>query len=133
MIGRGVKKQFREKLLEKRDRARRDAERGMRMLLSGEGRQLIGAGLEEGDLAVYYQTENMSCRNFENLRLMIHGIDRALERLDDGTYGMCEDCNNEIGSERLRILPFAIYCTECQESREKQKVNGAVCTRTTKK
>ncbi len=42
-------------------------------------------------------------------------IDLALERLKEGTYGICEDCGEEISIGRLKALPFATRCTRCQE------------------
>ncbi len=40
-------------------------------------------------------------------------IDRALNRLAEGTYGICLSCNSKISSERLDILPFTSTCIEC--------------------
>lgn len=45
-------------------------------------------------------------------------IDAALERIDDGDYGMCEDCENDIPVLRLRALPFARLCLDCAAARE---------------
>jgi DnaK suppressor protein len=45
-------------------------------------------------------------------------LDEALRRLDDGTYGMCEDCETPISPARLRALPFARRCVACQEQFE---------------
>ena len=45
-------------------------------------------------------------------------LDTALRRLDDGEYGLCEDCGAEIGSGRLRALPFAKRCLSCQHQVE---------------
>ena len=45
-------------------------------------------------------------------------IDAALEKLQEGTYGICEDCGGKINEERLKVLPFAIYCKDCQEKIE---------------
>jgi len=45
-------------------------------------------------------------------------INEALSRLDEGTYGYCSDCGGEISEQRLRALPFAVRCKECEESRE---------------
>ena len=42
----------------------------------------------------------------------------ALRRLDDGTFGVCASCGDEISEARLRALPFAVRCTECEERRE---------------
>jgi RNA polymerase-binding transcription factor len=45
-------------------------------------------------------------------------IDQAILRLEEGTYGRCEECDAEIPAARLRALPFAALCRECQEEAE---------------
>jgi DnaK suppressor protein len=45
-------------------------------------------------------------------------INDALGRLEEGTYGYCSDCGGEISEPRLRALPFAVRCKECEEARE---------------
>ena len=45
-------------------------------------------------------------------------IDQAIQRLEDGTYGRCEECEREIPEARLRALPFATLCRDCQEQAE---------------
>lgn len=45
-------------------------------------------------------------------------LDTALRRLDDGEYGLCEDCGTAIGAGRLRALPFAKRCLACQHQAE---------------
>jgi len=47
-------------------------------------------------------------------------IDEALERIDDGTYGICEECGKRIDSNRLKIMPFARLCVPCKSDIEKQ-------------
>lgn len=45
-------------------------------------------------------------------------LDTALRRLDEGEYGLCEDCGAQIGAGRLRALPFAKRCLACQHQAE---------------
>ncbi len=45
-------------------------------------------------------------------------IDYALARIDNGTYGICEECEKPINPERLRALPFASLCISCKRSQE---------------
>jgi DnaK suppressor protein len=45
-------------------------------------------------------------------------IEDALTRLDEGTYGNCFECGDEISERRLRALPFAVRCKDCEEARE---------------
>jgi len=46
------------------------------------------------------------------------GIDEALRRLEEGAYGLCAECGAEIPEARLKALPFATRCRNCQEQRE---------------
>ena len=48
----------------------------------------------------------------------LNKVNDALARLDQGNYGNCFDCGDEIGEKRLRALPFAVRCKECEEARE---------------
>jgi DnaK suppressor protein len=45
-------------------------------------------------------------------------IDQAIQRLEQGNYGRCEECEQEIAAARLRALPFAVLCRDCQEASE---------------
>lgn len=45
-------------------------------------------------------------------------IDEALARLEEGTFGYCFECGEEIAEQRLRALPFAVRCKDCEEARE---------------
>jgi DnaK suppressor protein len=45
-------------------------------------------------------------------------IDEALARLEKGTFGLCTECGEEISERRLRALPFALRCKDCEEARE---------------
>jgi DnaK suppressor protein len=45
-------------------------------------------------------------------------VNEALRRLDEGTYGNCFECGDEISEARLRALPFAVRCKDCEEERE---------------
>jgi DnaK suppressor protein len=45
-------------------------------------------------------------------------IDDALDSLEEGSYGVCAECGNEISEKRLQALPFARLCVECKSKRE---------------
>jgi DnaK suppressor protein len=45
-------------------------------------------------------------------------IDAAILRLEQGSYGRCQECDQEIAAARLRALPFAVLCRDCQEQAE---------------
>ena len=48
----------------------------------------------------------------------LNRIDEALHRLEEATYGYCFECGEEISEKRLRALPFAVRCKDCEEARE---------------
>jgi len=48
-------------------------------------------------------------------------IDDAIERIDENTYGLCEECGVKIPKGRLKVMPFAKYCVECQEKLERDE------------
>jgi DnaK suppressor protein len=48
----------------------------------------------------------------------LNKIEEALRRLDEGTFGYCFECGEEISERRLRALPFALRCKDCEEARE---------------
>jgi len=48
----------------------------------------------------------------------LNKVNDALARLERGDYGFCYECGEEIGEKRLRALPFAVRCKDCEEARE---------------
>jgi DnaK suppressor protein len=48
------------------------------------------------------------------LRAELHDVERALGKLDAGTYGVCERCGNAIGEDRLEAIPWATLCIACK-------------------
>jgi DnaK suppressor protein len=63
----------------------------------------------EGDLAL---------RIAESETVEASEIERAIEKIDTGTYGQCEMCNAQIGADRLKFLPYVTLCIKCQELAE---------------
>ena len=48
-------------------------------------------------------------------------IDDAIDRIEENNYGLCEECGVKIPKARLKVLPFAKYCVECQEKNEREE------------
>ena len=51
---------------------------------------------------------------------LLYQIDDALKRLDDGSYGVCQQCNQPIAMSRLKAVPYASMCIACQRSKEQK-------------
>jgi RNA polymerase-binding protein DksA len=52
---------------------------------------------------------------------LIYHIDRALERIEKGTYGLCQECGKPISKERLEVVPHARLCIACKSKEEQSK------------
>jgi len=56
---------------------------------------------------------------------LIRKIKKALDRLEDGTFGICEFCGKEISIERLKVRPVTLHCIKCKTEMERmEKVSG---------
>ena len=53
-------------------------------------------------------------------RKSLYDLDDALKRIEDGTFGICDDCKSSIAKIRLRAVPSARLCIKCQQKREKK-------------
>jgi len=53
-----------------------------------------------------------------NARASLEQVNSALERLEVGEYGQCQECGAAIPAKRLEVLPFALYCVSCQQALE---------------
>ena len=73
---------------------------------------------DDGEISEADTQEEMEFALLEMKADMLNRITTALHRLADGTYGRCLDCGDDIAAQRLRALPFAVRCKNCEETRE---------------
>ncbi|MDP3891356.1 TraR/DksA C4-type zinc finger protein, partial [Nocardioides sp.] len=79
-----------------------------------------GAGQDQADMGATSFERDHELTVVNNARDMISQIDRALGRIDDGTYGVCESCGNPIGKMRLMAFPRATLCLSCKQREERR-------------
>ncbi|NTU42942.1 MAG: TraR/DksA family transcriptional regulator [Nitrospirales bacterium] len=108
-------------LREKKQEIAKGSLREMKKFISGENREAQGAGMEEGDCSFVMQAEELSMRHLSSQKHLLRQLDLALDRLNHGSYGTCAGCMEEISPERLRVVPFALYCKDCQETFERRR------------
>jgi DnaK suppressor protein len=83
--------------------------------------------LDEGDEASAEADISMVYRLRDRERYLFKKIDKALVKIDDGSFGTCEECGDEIGIKRLEARPVTDLCVKCkedQEQREKEYAEG---------
>lgn len=96
-----------------------NSKNAMKKSMAAESRQVLGSGMEEGDCAISEHADYMHFKGLDSKRIVMLQIDRALQKIEDGSYGICEECEIDIDRERLKVLPFAIYCRDCKELLER--------------
>jgi DnaK suppressor protein len=78
---------------------------------------------DEADLAASEINQSLTFELRNRERMMIAKINTALQRIQDGTFGECEFCEEQIEKRRLEARPFSTLCVGCQEMHEhKEKV-----------
>src|SRR5689334_23249100 len=77
------------------------------------GGNLSDLPISLGDLGSANYEEEVSVGLMENEDQLLVEINDALERIEQGTFGRCEECNEEISRKRLEVLPYARYCLRC--------------------
>ncbi|PIE60685.1 MAG: RNA polymerase-binding protein DksA [Desulfobulbus propionicus] len=74
---------------------------------------------DPNDRATVESDRNFELRIRSRERKLMDKVDEALARIDDGTYGICEQCGKEIGLKRLQARPVATQCIACKTRQEK--------------
>ena len=80
---------------------------------------------DTGDQASAVANQNFILRLKEREQKLLKKIEEALDRIDRGTYGICEECGERIGLKRLKARPVTTLCIECkteQENEEKSRL-----------
>ena len=77
-------------------------------------------GMDTYDLASDARDQEISVILTDRVREKLAAIDEALGRIDDASYGLCEECGLEIAEGRLAALPFTRLCVSCQSDRERE-------------
>ena len=112
--------ELREILLQRRRELQDDVQRRMR------------DGRDHRPTDVRDQGEHSDANTFEDLQFALlqlkaetlSRIEMALKRLNAGQYGQCFECDAEISAQRLRALPFAVRCKQCEDGREQAQARA---------
>ena len=109
---------FRRKLLDWRDALLRESQQTIDHLRSDGASRYVG---DEADRARDESEVALELRTRDRYRKLLPKIEAALRRIDDGSYGFCEETGEPIGLKRLEARPIATLSVEAQELREKSQ------------
>ena len=75
---------------------------------------------DSGDVAAYSYSKEVLMGLGENERNKLRLVEEALNKIEEGFFGVCERCESSIPVKRLELLPFTRYCVRCQSELEKE-------------
>lgn len=106
---------IKKNLLSRRENLLREAEEALN-ILPGE----INFP-DMGDQATAESDRDVMLRLRDRERLLLKKIDEAVERIENNTFGICEECTNEIGIKRLAARPVTTFCIDCKTRQEEEE------------
>jgi RNA polymerase-binding transcription factor len=78
---------------------------------------------DPADMAANAYTKELLMSMSTNDRQLLQSIDTALDRIDDGEYGKCANCGQQIQEKRLEAVPWARHCIRCQDMIERGQLS----------
>jgi DnaK suppressor protein len=108
------REKYETRLLDLRKELLRELQKDMQ-----EGREAeAGDGRDNYDIASDERDREINLLLGDRERNKLNAIDEALSRIESGEYGLCEECEGDIASGRLSVMPFSRLCVTCQEESE---------------
>ncbi|MCX7704313.1 MAG: TraR/DksA family transcriptional regulator [Planctomycetota bacterium] len=117
--------EFKKMLLKQREIVRQDMdsieqETSASSLKEGVG-ELSNMPVHLADISAESYEQEFAAELLENKGEVAADIENALRKINEGIYGLCEICGKRIKKSRLRVIPYARYCIECQKKREEEE------------
>ncbi|AGA70186.1 sporulation protein, yteA family [Desulfitobacterium dichloroeliminans LMG P-21439] len=110
------------------EQLKKDKEEAMEMaaeLITGDMRESLGElsviDNHPADIATEVYERSRDVASHDRLKHRINAINSALQRYEEGEYGVCEHCQKDIPLERLEALPYTTVCTACSRLEEKEE------------
>jgi len=113
---------IKQRLLKERERLLREMNQTLSGLHEYQGQEEMA---DFTDLSSMESDRNFHLRMKERDRNMLLKIERTLEKIEEGTFGICEECGREIGDKRLEARPVAPLCIDCKTEQEEREKLGS--------
>ena len=110
-------KRFREILEEKKDEILKNAKRTLNEDMTLDADDMP----DEMDLASSEYLQSFTFRLRGREKTFLKKIERALAKIDEGTFGICEECEEPISTKRLEARPETTLCIRCKEDQERME------------
>ena len=115
---------FKDMLLKRKedisDQIRHMADESIKLSQKEAAGDISGYTIHMADVATDAYDREFSLGLASNDRELLYEINDSLKRIEDGTYGICEECNRTITKKRLKAIPYTRLCLKCQQKFEKK-------------
>ncbi len=81
---------------------------------------ISGYAYHMADMATDSYDREFSLGLASNERELLYGLEDALKKIEEGIFGICEECDAAISKTRLKVIPYARFCVKCQAKTEKK-------------
>ena len=112
--------QLKLRLLAKRSELSRLADEEIQTSRQQPYQKLAGDVHDKGDEAIAVQVTGLQAELADRHTVELHNVEAALQRIADGSYGICIDCESDIDYQRLQAYPMAKRCIECTRKYESE-------------
>lgn len=85
---------------------------------------VIEKSADELDEVQYAAERDLAIRNLDRESDLLRNVRSALRRIEDGSFGICVNCEEEISPKRLTAVPWAPFCIHCQEQADRNHHDG---------
>jgi DnaK suppressor protein len=116
--------QLRKLLKERKQKLLSDLHEEVFEKLGGECQNEFSRALDSGDISFIDLLQTIGAKKIDIRQEELIKMDAAERKLNDGTYGTCEECGLEISEERLAAVPYAVRCIQCEERYEETGIQG---------
>jgi DnaK suppressor protein len=96
----------------------------MRVIVNREGIE-IEKSPDALDEVQHAAERELAIRNLDRDSALLRNVRSALARVEDGSYGVCLHCEEDISAKRLHAVPWAAYCITCQEMADRNQASGS--------
>lgn len=114
------KQELKDLFIKKKREILADVRRSMEAHLEEDARLSFEVCQDNADKSVDELLKHVNAAIIGNRSEEIDKIDEALRKLEEGTYGVCEECSCDIPVKRLKVIPFATCCVMCQNEIDKK-------------
>jgi DnaK suppressor protein len=101
-----------------------DRQRELEQIVRNRDAITIEKSADALDEVQHASERELAIRNLDRESNLLRNVRSALRRLEDGTFGICMHCEEEISPKRLNAVPWAAFCIQCQEQADRNQDNG---------